>query len=98
MIKNILLNNVIIDVDNNIWFESKKILKAIGYKDTKDVLRCHVSKDNRTYAYNIIHNTSIKVHPSTIYINNISLYIIVLKSKLERAKLLIDWVNHNIKT
>ena len=46
MIKNILLNNVIIDVDNNIWFESKKILKAIGYKDTKDVPRTFNYKPN----------------------------------------------------
>ncbi len=93
-IKEIMINNVICDNNNIIWFQAKKITLALGYKDTKDALRRHILKNDKKFISEINHSFNIKIQPKTLYITNYGLYKLIYCSKLPKAKLLLEFIKY----
>ena len=92
--------NSYIDNKQNVWFRGKDVAQILGYRDTDDAVRRHVSTENK-----MIH----LVHPNCcpgktpgqqndtrgkyyIFINEPGFYELVFSSKLEFAKKFRQWV------
>ena len=89
---NILIyNNNTIDyvLDNNcnIWFKFITISNLLNYKSRKDALRDLISKDNKKRLKEIKTLIKIKEHPDTIYINESGLYNLLIRSRMNKAKI-----------
>lgn len=82
----------IIDNNNNIWFNSNELTIAIGYKNPKDAIIKSVDNNNKIQLQYININYKIKKHPHSIYINEVGLYKLLIKSKLTKAKKFQDWI------
>jgi 3-methyladenine DNA glycosylase AlkD len=39
--------NILLDIDNNIWFQFISIAKLLNYKSKKDALRDNISNENK---------------------------------------------------
>ena len=89
-----------IDDKQNVWFRGKDIAKILGYSDTDDAVRRHVSKENK-----MIHLVYPKCCPGKTpgqqndtrgkwctFINEPGFYELVFSSKLEFAKRFRQWV------
>ena len=81
--------NSYIDEDCNVWFKAKDVAQILGYKNTVDVIKRHVSESNKIK----------KVHPRETrgctfiyYINEPGFYELVFRSKLPAAKFFREWV------
>lgn len=89
------------------WFRGKDVAKILGYKNiTRDVNR-HVDDDDKSALNQILMSISMgtetvpienfnKKELSTIYINESGLYSLILRSKLDSAKLFKRWVTKDI--
>ena len=53
------------DVDNNPWFKCNDICSLLQYKDKKDAMRKHVSRNNKKMLRDI--NNNIKDQPQTLF-------------------------------
>ena len=81
--------NSYIDEKCNVWFQAKQVAQILGYKNTVDVIKRHVSESNKIK----------KVHPRetrgctfTFYINEADFYELVFRSRLPAAKMFRQWV------
>ena len=81
--------NSYIDEKCNVWFQAKQVAQILGYKNTVDVIKRHVSESNKIK----------KVHPRetrgctfTFYINEAGFYELVFRSKLPAPKMFRQWV------
>ena len=81
--------NSYIDEQCNVWFQAKQVAQILGYKNTVDVIKRHVSESNKIK----------KVHPRetrgctfTFYINEAGFYELVFRSRLPAAKMFRQWV------
>ena len=88
--------NVIIDNIDKIWFNANQLTGAIGYKDKKDALKKHISKNDKIFLRNINHSYKFKEQPYTTYISESGLYKLVLRSKLPKAKKFTEWVTNDV--
>ena len=97
--------NSYIDKQQNVWFRGKDVAEILGYKDTDDAVRRHVSKNHK-----IRQNTWYPVSGSQVqnpkscpgetpgqvrwctFIDEAGFYELVFSSKLEAAKKFRDWV------
>ena len=81
--------NSYIDDQCNVWFQAKQVAQILGYKNTVDAIKRHVSETNKIK----------KVHPRetrgctfTFYINEPGFYELVFRSRLPAAKMFRQWV------
>ena len=81
--------NSYIDEQCNVWFQAKQVAQILGYKNTVDVIKRHVSESNKIK----------KVHPRetrgctfSYYINEAGFYEFVFRSRLPAAKMFRQWV------
>ena len=81
--------NSYIDEQCNVWFQAEQVAQILGYKNTVDVIKRHVSESNKIK----------KVHPRetrgctfTFYINEADFYELVFRSRLPAAKMFRQWV------
>jgi prophage antirepressor-like protein len=86
---------------NEPWFIGKDIAKYLGYKDMKQAIRDHVNeKDKISYKQYIetkgVFNTTLKLHPDTVLINESGLYSLMFGSKKPEAKLFREWVTGDV--
>jgi prophage antirepressor-like protein len=89
--------NVIIDNTDKLWFNANMITKAIGYKDSKDAIKTHITKNEKIQFKFINHsNTTIKQQPQTLYISEAGLYKLILRSKLQKAQIFANWVTNDV--
>ena len=88
--------SVIIDNSDKLWFNSQQITKAIGYKDVKDALKTHTDKFDKIQFKNINHSYKIKQQPQSVYLSESGLYKLILRSKLEKAKIFANWVTSEV--
>lgn len=86
---------VIIDINNELWFNANNTAKALGYSDLRDAIRTHVEKkDTKQLKYiNYKHKTG---HPLTLYLNEAGLYSLMLRSRMPKAKKFTNWVTHDV--
>lgn len=87
---------VIIDKDDKLWFKANDLVSSLGYLDIKDAIKKHVDKTNKIQLRNIKHDSDIKGHPQTSYINESGMYKLIISSKLPKAKRFNNWVTNEV--
>ena len=88
--------NIIIDNTDKIWFNGKELTSALEYKDTKDAIKSHIDKNDRTQLKNINHSIDTNQHPNSIYINESGLYKLMFSSKMKKAKTFTNWITNEV--
>ena len=89
--------NVIIDKNDDLWFNAKNTAIALGYKDLKKSVKMNVYKRDISQIRDIEYdNNYIKEHPQTLYITEAGLYRLMLRSRLPAAEDFTDWVTHDV--
>ena len=78
--------NIIIDKTNIIWFNANEISTSLGYKHPKFAIVNNVDKEDKLQLKNINIDYKVDKHPHSIYINEVGLYSLLLKSNMEKAK------------
>ncbi len=80
-----------IEVDGEIWFVANDVALALGYKDPAMAIQHHVKSSQKTG------NVLVPVRGNKIWaINESGFYRLVLRSKLEGAEKIQDWVTEDI--
>jgi prophage antirepressor-like protein len=88
--------HIIIDINDEIWFNANQTAFALGYADPKGALKKHVNKKDTKQMYKIKYNEYIKGQPQSLYLNEAGLYSFILLSKMPGAKKFSDWVTHEV--
>jgi prophage antirepressor-like protein len=90
------LINVIIDNDNNAWFNANQIASALGYDAPKKAISYNIDEDEKKQSEDI--NTDIKTdkHPHSIYLSESGLYSLMLSSRLPKAQKFKKWITKDV--
>ena len=80
-----------IDNKQNVWFRGKDVATILGYKNTDDVIKRHVSENHKR---KLLFRQPRKSRgwSMTYFIDEAGFYELVFSSKLEAAKKFRDWV------
>ena len=81
--------NSYIDDQCNVWFQAKQVVQVLGYKNTVDAIKRHVSESNKIKK---VHQRETRGCTFTFYINEPGFYELVFRSRLPAAKMLRQWV------
>ena len=86
---------VLIDNNEELWFNAKDCALTLGYLDSNDAIKKHVDKDDKIRLKKIqIDNR--QGHPDTLYISEAGLYSLVLRSRLKSSKKFKYFVTHDV--
>jgi prophage antirepressor-like protein len=88
--------SVIIDNNNNDWFNANEIAIALGYVLPKKAITNNVGKKDKIKLENINTDIVTDKHPHSIYINESGLYSLLLSSRLKKAQKFKDWITHDV--
>jgi prophage antirepressor-like protein len=88
--------NIIIDSNDKLWFNARDLILALGYSDSKDVMRRHINISDKIQLQHINHTLSVKLHPHSIYLSEAGLYSLVLHSRMPAAKKFTKWVTEDV--
>lgn len=89
--------DVIIDNENNIWFNGNQFASALGYSDTKQVIKRNIEKEDKIQLHKINKFTNVKMgHPQTLFISEEGVYDIIIMSKKKLAKKIRKWITHEV--
>ena len=80
-----------IDNKQNVWIKGKDVAQILGYSDTKQAIRKHVS-ENHKIKHIFRHPVETTCWFQTYFIDEAGFYDLVFSSKLETAKKFRDWV------
>ena len=81
--------NSYIDEKCNVWFQAKQVAQILGYKNTVDVIKRHVSESNKRKN---VQPRETRGCTFSYYINEPGFYELVFRSRLPAAKMFRDWV------
>ena len=89
-----------IDDKQNVWFKGKDVARILGYKDTVNALKQHVSVENKMIQFIRLNCCGGETPPQQndtrgkwcTFINEPGFYELVFSSKLEFAKRFRQWV------
>lgn len=87
---------VIIDNDNNTWFNANEIAKALGYNFPADAINANVNKTDKIKLEDINIDIKIDKHPHSIYLSESGLYSLMLTSRLKKAKKFKLWITEEV--
>ena len=85
-----------VTIDNEPWFVGKDVAEALGYKDTSDALKKHVSEDDKRILKPGEMPTLKMSNYGAYIINESGLYALIFGSKLESAKRFKRWVTSEV--
>lgn len=85
-----------VTIDNEPWFVGKDVATALGYKDTSDALKKHVSEDDKRILKPGEMPTLKMSNYGTYIINESGLYALIFGSKLASAKRFKHWVTSEV--
>ena len=88
--------NVLIDINDIVWFNANDIGTALGYKYPKEAIIKNVEQDDKIQFGNINAYNKIHKHPHSIYINESGIYSLLLQSRLDKAKKFKTWVTKTV--
>ena len=83
-----------IDQKCRVWFKAKEVAKILGYQDTNQAIRKHVS-ENHKRTFNLsqpVESTGQVQGRWIIFIDEPGFYELVFKSRLPSAKMFREWV------
>ena len=83
--------NSYIDEECQVWFQAKEVATILGYRDTNQAIRKHVSENHKR---KIISNQPVESTgcSMTYYITEAGFYELVFRSRLPAAKMFKQWV------
>jgi len=87
---------IIIDNDNEIWFNAKQICISLKYRYPKQVIINNVDKEDKIQLKNMNISFEIKQQPDSMYINETGLYSLLFSSRTEKAKKFIKWIKKEV--
>jgi prophage antirepressor-like protein/predicted GIY-YIG superfamily endonuclease len=87
---------IIIDNNNNIWFNAKQICTSLNYKQAKRTITKTVEKSDKIQLKNMNIGFEIKQQPDSIYINESGLYSLLISSKNKKSKKFIKWITNDV--
>lgn len=85
-----------VTIDNEPWFVGKDVATALGYKDTSDALKKHVSEDDKRILKPGEMPTLKMSNYGAYIINESGLYALIFGSKLGSAKRFKHWVTSEV--
>ena len=91
----------VIKCRDDIWFRGKDIAKALGYEKTHNAILKHVDDDDKSILEDLRRGPQIRApfkneQGGSIFINESGLYSLILRSKLESAKVSKRWVTKDV--
>ena len=91
----------VIKCRDEIWFRGKDIAKALGYEKTRNAILKHVDDDDKSILEDLRRGPQIRApfkneQGGSIFINESGLYSLILRSKLESAKVFKRWVTTDV--
>ena len=91
----------VIKCRDEIWFRGKDIAKALGYEKTRNAILKHVDDDDKSILEDFRRGPQIRApfkneQGGSIFINESGLYSLILRSKLESAKVFKRWVTKDV--
>ena len=87
---------VIIDDNDEIWFNANDTADALGYTDPRDTIKKAVELDEKKYLSDINAKIKIGSQPKTIYLSESGLYNLIFQSTLPKAKKFKKWVTDEV--
>jgi prophage antirepressor-like protein len=87
---------IIIDNNNNIWFNAKQICMSLNYKQTKRAITNNVDKNDKIQLKNMSISFKLEQQPDSIYINESGLYSLLILSKNKKSKKFIKWITNDV--
>jgi len=87
---------VIIDNDNNTWFNANETAKALGYIYPVDAINSNIDKSDKIKLADINIDIKIIKHPHSIYLSESGLYSLMLTSRLKKAKKFKLWITQEV--
>jgi prophage antirepressor-like protein len=87
---------VIIDNDNNTWFNANDVAEALGYAYPSDTINANVDKTDKIKLADINIDFKVFKHPHSIYLSESGLYSLMLTSRLKKAKKFKLWITQEI--
>ena len=89
--------HVIIEKNNEIWFNANDTAHALDYADYREAIRRHVKKRDTSQLRDIDYEELPHwIHPQTLYLSEPGLYSLILRSKMPAADKFFDWVTHDV--
>ena len=85
--------NSYIDEECNVFFKAKEVAQILGYKNTEDAIKRHVSENNKIKK---VQHRETRGCTFTFYINEPGFYELVFKSRLPAAKIFREWVFNKV--
>ena len=80
-----------IDKKLRVWFKAKEVAQILGYQDTNQAIRKHVSENHKRKV--ILNQPVVSTGCSmTYFIDEAGFYELVFKSTLPSAKIFREWV------
>jgi prophage antirepressor-like protein len=89
----------IVDDDNMPWFSGSQLAKILGYMDTDDAIRRHVSSEYKMSLDNIIDDINKifpNAKPNAIFVNEFGLYELIGSGHKEKSKKFRKWIYEEI--
>ena len=85
--------HVLIDDDDKVWFNTKDVLIALGYRDYKNASKRLINRKYVRSRISINISKEKKIgQPYSLYMNESGLYRLMTKSKLPKAERFTDWI------
>ena len=81
--------NSYIDNKCRVWFKAKEVAEILGYKNTDDAIKRHVSENHKR---KIVQPRETRGCTFTYLIDEAGFYELVFKSRLPTAKIFREWV------
>ncbi|CUW11228.1 Bro-N domain-containing protein [Leuconostoc gasicomitatum] len=81
-----------IEVDHENWFVGKDVATVLGYKDTVNAIKTHVSMDDKR-GWQIATPSGTQ---EMVVINEPGIYAMIFGSQLDEAKKFKNWVTHEV--
>ena len=84
-----------IDDQCRVWFKAKEVAQILGYQDTNQAIRKHVSENHKR---KVILNQPVETTgcSMTYFIDEPGFYELVFRSRLPTAKMFCEWVFSNV--
>ena len=80
-----------IDKQLRIWFKAKEVAQILGYRDTDQAIRKHVS-ENHKRKFNLRQPIESTGCSMTYFLDEAGFYELVFRSRLPKAKMFREWV------
>ena len=94
----------VIESKDDIWFRGKTIAEILGYSNPPKAIRKHVDSEDKSEISELEpkSRSAQNGHPfknrqrGTIYVNESGVYCLILRSKLESARIFKRWVTKEV--